>query len=181
MRDVVLYSLVSLDGVAEAPDTFVLDWDDEVDDHLAAVIAEQDAVLLGRRTYDEWSGYWPSSEIQPFAAFINAVDKYVFTSTALSDGWSNSHVVREPAATAVADLKRSDGGTIGIHGSLTLARSLLAAELVDELRLVVAPVSVGAGRRLFDETGLHRWTLVSGSATPSGTVLQRYRLGGRTP
>jgi dihydrofolate reductase len=83
MRKVVLYELLSLDGVAEAPDTFFMDWDEAMEANLAAVIASQDAVILGRRSYDEWSEYWPNSEIEPFAAFINDVAKYVASSTPL--------------------------------------------------------------------------------------------------
>ena len=83
MRKVVLYELLSLDGVAEHPDKFFLEWDEAMDANLAAVIATQDAVILGRRSYDEWSEYWPDSEIEPFATFINGVDKYVASSSPL--------------------------------------------------------------------------------------------------
>ena len=75
MRKVVVYELVSLDGVAEDPDGFIVDWDDAMDANLAAVIATQDAVILGRRSYTEWAQFWPDSQIQPFAAFINGVTK----------------------------------------------------------------------------------------------------------
>ena len=70
MRKVILYELLSLDGVAEAPETFFIDWDDAMDAALAAVIETQDSVILGRRSYDEWSQFWPGSEIEPFATFI---------------------------------------------------------------------------------------------------------------
>ena len=83
MRKVVLYELLSLDGVAEDPDKFVIDWDEAMDANLAAVIATQDAVILGRRSYDQWSEFWPGSEIEPFATFINGVEKYVASSTPL--------------------------------------------------------------------------------------------------
>jgi dihydrofolate reductase len=80
VRKIVVYELLSLDGVAEDPDTFFTDWDEAMDANLAAVIATQDAVILGRRSYDEWARFWPSSQIQPFATFINGVTKYVATS-----------------------------------------------------------------------------------------------------
>ena len=83
MRTVVAYELLSLDGVAEAPDEFVPDWDDAMEENLGAVIAAQDAVVLGRRSYEEWARYWPGSDIEPFATFINGVSKYVATSTPL--------------------------------------------------------------------------------------------------
>jgi dihydrofolate reductase len=73
VRKVVVYELLSLDGVAEQPNEFITDFDDVMRENLRRVIAEQDAVLLGRRTYDDWAAFWPSSEIEPFASFINAV------------------------------------------------------------------------------------------------------------
>lgn len=80
MRKIVVCELLSLDGVAEAPDSF-FGWDDAVDAKLAAVIPTQDAVILGRRSYTEWAQFWPNSQIEPFATFINGVTKYVATST----------------------------------------------------------------------------------------------------
>lgn len=81
MRKVVAYELLSLDGVAEQPDDFVTDWDDVMGENLRRVIATQDTVLLGRRTFDEWAAFWPTSDIEPFASFINGVQKFVVTST----------------------------------------------------------------------------------------------------
>jgi len=93
MRKVVLYELLSLDGVAEDPDKFVIDWDEALDANLAAVIATQDAVILGRRSYDEWSEFWPGSEIEPFATFINDVAKYVASSAPLGRQWHNATAI----------------------------------------------------------------------------------------
>src|SRR5690348_2115306 len=90
MRKIVVYELLSLDGVAEAPDSFFTDWDDVMDANLGDVIATQDAVILGRRSYTEWARFWPTSQIQPFAKFINAVTKHVATSTSLDRGWANA-------------------------------------------------------------------------------------------
>jgi dihydrofolate reductase len=86
VRKIVVGMLLSLDGVAEAPDTF-FGWDDAVDARLPTVIATQDAVILGRRTYNEWAQFWPGSQIEPFATFINGVTKYVATSTPLDRAW----------------------------------------------------------------------------------------------
>ncbi len=94
MRKIVVYELLSLDGVAEDPDSFFADWDAAMDANLAAVIATQDAVILGRRSYTEWAQFWPDSQIQPFAAFINKVTKYVATSTPLDA--SSSRFERTP-------------------------------------------------------------------------------------
>ena len=81
VRKVVVYELLSLDGVAEEPDEFINDFDDVMKENLGRVVATQDSVLLGRRTYDDWARFWPTSDIEPFASFINGVEKFVATST----------------------------------------------------------------------------------------------------
>jgi dihydrofolate reductase len=96
--------------------------------NLAAVIDEQDAVILGRRSYDEWAGYWPDSDIEPFATFINGVAKYVATSTSLDPKWANTTVIAGELVEFVRDLKTQPGADIGVHASISLAQSLLGAE-----------------------------------------------------
>jgi dihydrofolate reductase len=139
VRSVVLYELLSLDGVAEEPGDWLFDVDEEIFTNLGQVIERQDAVLLGRGTYDYWVDYWPTSAVEPFASFINATMKYVFTSSPLSRPWANSVAVDRSIHEYVTDLKHQPGGDIGVHGSIRLAQSLLSSGLVDELRLVVAP------------------------------------------
>ena len=175
MRDVVLYTLLSLDGVAEEPGDWLFDVDEEVFANLGRVIGRQDDVLLGRGTYDYWVDYWPTSDVEPFAGFINGTPKHVVTSTPLTGSWSNTTAVHRPVAEHVAELKKGAGGDIGVHGSITLARSLLRAGLVDELRLVVAPTLAGRGRRLFEDDDLRRLDLVDASPTPTGALLLGYR------
>ncbi len=178
MRKVVLYSLLSVDGVAESPDEYVHEFDDRMLDNLAEVIATQDAVVLGRASYEEWASYWPSSDDEPFASFINGVDKYVVTSTPLTSPWSGASAVHGSPAALVAELRERPGGDIGVHASVTLSRSLLADGLVDELRLVVAPTVAGAGRRLLGDTGTHsRLQLVEAVGTPTGSLLLTYLTG----
>src|SRR4051812_32046791 len=138
-RKVVAGYFLSLDGVAEAPDRFLTAWDDETDASGVDLIATQDAVILGRRTFDEWAEFWPGSDIQPFASFINAVPKYVATSTPPDREWGNSHVIDGGLVEFVRHLKGGSGGDIGIHGSISVTQTLLAADLVDELRLVITP------------------------------------------
>jgi dihydrofolate reductase len=174
MRRVVLYQLLSLDGVAEEPGDWMSDGDQPIFDNLAKIIARQDDVLLGRGTYDYWAGYWPTSDVQPFASFINDTRKHVFTSRALTPEWANTVVVDQPAAGYIAELRQRDGGDIGIHGSIALARSLIAEGLVDELRLVVAAAIAGHGRRLFDNTGRAKLQLVEAEHTPKGSLLLTY-------
>ncbi len=175
-RTVVAGHFLSLDGVAEAPDRFVTAWDDETDASGVELIATQDAVILGRRSYDEWAEFWPDSDIEPFASFINAVPKYVATSTPLAREWSSSHVIDGDLVEFVRDLKGRPGGDIGVHASISVTRALLAAVVVDELRFVVAPTIAGTGQRLFDGLPPIRLELIRGVASPSGYLLVRYRV-----
>jgi dihydrofolate reductase len=133
VRKIVVYELLSLDGVAEAPDRFFADWDDAMDANLAAVIATQDAVILGRRSYTEWAEFWPSSQIEPFATFINGVTKYIATSTPLDRDWAHATALDGGLVDFVRDLKQQPGGDIGVHASISVAQALLAADVVDEL------------------------------------------------
>jgi dihydrofolate reductase len=176
VRDVVLYTLLSLDGVAEEPGDWMFEADDELFTNLAEVIGSQDDVLLGRGTYDYWAGYWPTSDVQPFAGFINGTTKHVVTSTPLTLPWQNSTTVDESPVGYTARLKQGPGGDIGVHGSIRLAQSLLAADLVDRLELVVVPTLAGTGRRLFvDGTDLRRLTLTRATRSTSGCVFLGYR------
>ena len=175
MRKVVLTELLSLDGVAEAPNTFFFDWDDVVDEHGAAIIATQDAVILGRRSYDEWSEFWPDSDIEPFATFINAVPKHVATSTPLERRWNNATAIEGGLVEFVQELKKSSGGDIGVHASISVAQALLSAGDVDELRLTIAPALAGSGRRLLDGLPPIRLDLLRGVTSPSGYLLADYR------
>jgi dihydrofolate reductase len=176
MRKLVAYELLSLDGVAERPDEFVTDWDEVMGENLARIIGTQDAVLFGRRTYDEWAAFWPPSEIEPFATFINGVQKFVLTSTDPELEWPGTTVVHDGLTDFVNELKRQPGGDIGVHGSIELAQALLAANLVDELRLLVAPVLVGQGRKLFEGGGATRLSLTRSVTSPTGYLLLDYDL-----
>jgi dihydrofolate reductase len=177
MRNVVLYELLSLDGVAEQPDEFVTDFDHVMRENLGRVIATQDSVLLGRRTYDDLAGFWPTSDIEPFASFINGVEKFVATSTVPGQTWVNATVVDGGLPEFVSDLKRRPGGDIGVHGSIALTQSLLERGLVDELRLVIAPAVQMHGRKLFDRGLPKRLTLTRDVASPSGYLLLDFRVG----
>src|SRR4051812_16449258 len=105
MRNLVLYGLLSLDGVAEEPGNWWVPGGDGLIDNLSRIIARQDAVLLGRRTYDDWAGYWPTADMQPFADFVNRTEKHVFTSSEPAQAWANSTFVERPAEEYVAALK----------------------------------------------------------------------------
>ncbi len=176
MRKIVVYELLSLDGVAEAPDTFYPDWDEAMDANLAAVIETQDEVVLGRRSYDEWAQYWPTSDVEPFATFINDVTKHIATSTPLDRDWANAAAIDGELVEFVQALKQSDGGDVGVHASISVAQSLLAGGVVDELRLVVAPTIVGSGRRFLDDLPPIRLESISSELSPSGYLLLGYRV-----
>ncbi|HEX6420877.1 MAG TPA: dihydrofolate reductase family protein [Acidimicrobiales bacterium] len=176
MRKLVLYQLLSLDGVAEEPSDWFFDDGPEVFDNLARVIETQDDILLGRGTYDYWVGYWPTADVEPFASFVNGTRKHLVTSSAPTAPWANTTVVTTPVADYVTEMKHRAGGDIGIHGSIGLARSLVYAGLVDELRLVVAPALAGHGRRLFggDDGALQALDLVDVQRSPQGTLFLTY-------
>ena len=176
MRKIVLYELLSVDGVAEGPDNFILHFDEVMRENLRRVIADQDAVILGRGTYEEWAAFWPGKEIEPFSSFINGVRKYVVTSTEPNRPWANTTVVKDPLDGFLMDLKSQPGGDIGIHGSVTLTQSLLERGLVDELRLVIAPALAGAGRRLFVNPAPHRLKLTRNVVSPTGYLLVDFRV-----
>lgn len=187
MRKVVLYTLTSVDGAVDDPRRYFPDsnpavasapvFDSVMADLEAQLIGNQDAVLLGRNMFDEWSRYWPTSDEQPFANFINTVKKYVVTSRPLGNPWDNAEVVAGPVGDVVRELKDRPGGDIGVHGSITLAQSLLAAGLVDVLQLAVGPVLDPVGRRLFEGLDdLRRLELMSATPTPSGAVWVTYRV-----
>ena len=176
-RNVVAYELLSLDGVAEKPDEFITDWDDAMLENLGRVIATQDAVVLGRRTYDLWSEFWPNSHVEPFASFINGVEKFVVTSTPPGETWANTTVVGDSIVEFVNELRQQSGGDIGVHGSIELTQSLLEQSLVDELRLVIAPVLTMKGRRLFDRGLSRRLTLIRDVISPTGHILLDFQVG----
>jgi dihydrofolate reductase len=176
MRKVVAYMLVSVDGVAEDPDQFLFEFDEAMEANLADVIGRQDTVLLGRKMHDEWADFWPKSDIQPFADFINNVHKYVATATPLAGEWANAESIPGSVDDFVRELKSGDGGDIGVHGSIALSQALLGAGLVDELHLVVAPRVAGSGRRLFEGDAAYSLELVQTTVSPSGSLLVTYQV-----
>ena len=178
MRKVSAALFSTLDGVVEAPNEWQFAFDDEMEAAMSRALEAQDAVLLGRVTYSEWAGFWPTSTIEPFASWINRTPKYVASSTLDAvDEWPNSTLIRGSVADFVGELRQQDGGTIGTAGSPTLVRSLFDQGLLDELVLSIHPVVAGGGRkRLFaDDAALTKFELVEAKPTSSGTVIATYR------
>ena len=155
MRKVVASELVSLDGVMESPENWSFRFhNDEMAEANEAGMTAADAMLLGRVTYQEFASYWPyqNSADQPFTDYLNNTPKYV-VSTTLEEPleWQNSTLIKGNVAEEITRLKRQPGKDIGVVGCGTLVRSLLADELLDELRLMVHPIVLGKGKRLFEE------------------------------
>lgn len=176
VRQLVLYTLISLDGVAEEPGNWLFDAGDELFSNLGRIIEAQDDIILGRRTYDYWVDYWPTSDVEPFATFINRTTKHVVTSSPLTTPWVNAARVETPLVGYVRDLKDRDGGDIGIHGSIQVARTLRAAGLIDVMHLVIAPTMAGTGTSLWGELdSVDRLTLEACDTDPYGNVFLTYR------
>jgi dihydrofolate reductase len=157
MRKVVASELVALDGVIESPEKWSFQFhNDEMAETQGAGMAAADAMLLGRVTYQEFASYWPyqNSAHQPFTDYLNNTPKYVVSTTLDRPlEWQNSTLINGNVAEAIAKLKRQPGKDIGIVGSGTLVRSLLREDLLDELRLMVHPIIMGSGERLFEDGG----------------------------
>lgn len=174
MRKIVAGLFISLDGVVEAPDRWrSRHFTTEMADALTVGVEEADAILLGRRLYQEFAAYWPQqgSEVT-MADFFNLTPKYVVSPTLDTPlEWANSHLVTGDLAEALTKLKEQPGKNIQVPGSPTLVRSLLREGLLDELSLWIFPVVVGSGMRLFDGTTSDVELELVGSRTFSSGVL----------
>jgi dihydrofolate reductase len=155
MRKIVAGLFISLDGVIEAPEQWHFPYfNDEMSEAVASQMAAADTMLLGRRTYEEFAGYWANqgSEVE-LADQINGAQKLVASTTLQSVEWQNSTLIRGDVAQELRRIKQEPGRDISITGSATLVRSLLRDGLIDELRLLVHPIVVGSGKRLFEDGG----------------------------
>jgi dihydrofolate reductase len=178
MRKVVASLFLSLDGVMEAPEKWNFPYfNDEMGAVIGEAISASDAFLLGRRTYEEWAAFWPNqSHDDPMAAAINTLPKFVASTTLKEVTWENSTLLNGDVSAEVSKLKRQPGKDISISGSATLVRSLLNAGVIDELRLMIHPVVLGSGRRLFENgTGQTRLELVESQAFSTGVLNLTYR------
>ena len=181
MRKVVAAEFVSLDGVMESPDKWHFPYfDEEMGQAVAEGFAASDAMLMGRVNYEEWAAYWPQQdpEENPIAATMNGRRKYV-VSTTLKEPleWSNSTLIKgKEFAEEIGNLKEQEGKDIVISGSGTLVRSLLRDGLLDELKLMIHPIVVGSGKRLFEEgEGQTKLELVDARTFSTGVLYLTYR------
>jgi len=182
MRKLTAFQLMSLDGVVGSPNEWAFSYSDEkMERENAAGMAASDALLLGRATYEEFASFWPD---QPggtqMVDYINGVRKHV-VSTTLEEplGWNNSTLIGGDVAEEINALKEQPGENITITGSITLVRWLIQAGLLDELRLMVHPVVLGGGMRLFEDGGEPEvLELVSSETYATGVVSLAYRTSG---
>ena len=195
MREIVVLSFVSLDGIMQAPGG---PEEDETgsfkyggwtfyyfDDFLGKVMGEQMGhdfdLLLGRKTYEIFASYWPyaDSEKEPIAAAINKANKYSVSKTLSNYNWENSFFINKNVVEEIKKLKESIGPEIQVHGSGNLIQTLLKNNLVDELWLKTFPVTLGSGKRLFAEgTTAAGFELFDSETSPSGVIVSNYRRGG---
>ena len=192
MRKLIVPAFISLDGVMQAPggpeeDTsggfahggWVWPYADESDEVMGGVFERPFELLLGRRTYDIFAAYWPHvAEDAPhrgIADQFNDTVKHVATHHADTLEWRNSHALGKDIAAAVRELKRDNGPDLVTQGSSDLVHQLLATDLVDELRLLIYPILLGRGKRLFDDRAqASAFRLEQSKATPKGVSVNRY-------
>lgn len=176
MRRIVSGLFIALDGVAEAPNVWEEHFDEDMGEAMNAQLDAQDAVLMGRVTYQEWVEYWPNSTDEPFASYINNIPKYVVSTTLQSVDWNNSTLVNGDLTEELTRLKQQPGKNIGVAGSPGLVHSLIQQDLLDELVLMVHPVVAGKGKKLFqDGDVLKRMKLISSRASRTGTMILTYQ------
>jgi dihydrofolate reductase len=192
MRRVTVFDHITLDGVMQAPGRPDEDCRDDFshggwsppygDAVMGEVIAQELAkdvdLLLGRRTYEDFAGFWPKQSGNPFTAVLDERRKYVASRTLQEPlEWSNSTLLDGDAADAVEQLKREDGKDIVVLGSGELIRALMARGLVDELMLAIHPLVLGSGRRLFESGGAYAaLRLVDAKPTTTGVIIATYEV-----
>jgi dihydrofolate reductase len=181
LRTLTASFFMSLDGVVDAPHEWHFPYmDDEANAASSAVVDEADTILLGRTTYEEWLPFWPAQGTSnPMAAFFNTTPKLVVSTTLEELEWDGAALISGDVAGAVRAAKDGPGKDIASFGSGTLVTSLLLDGLVDELRVMVHPIVVGSGKRLFENGGDPRGLkLVGRREFPSGVVSLTYACTG---
>jgi dihydrofolate reductase len=184
MRRIIVSEFITLDGVIEAPGGKETGhphegWQTgyrspEAGKYKMDELASVDSLLLGKTTFEAFAAYWPGETGAGFADPINKMPKYVVSRSLQKVEWNNSHILRD-VAKDVAELKKSDGGNILVYGSATLVRALLHHNLIDELRLMVYPLSIGGGLRLFDDSRELKKFGLKHSRVADGVLLLEYQ------
>jgi len=178
MRKIVAGLFISLDGVVEAPENWQMPYfSDEMGEVVGSNMAAADTMLFGRRTYQEFAAFWPNQPSdEQFADQINSIPKLVASTTLDRVDWQNSTLIQGNVAEELAKLKEQPGKNINVTGSVTLVRSLLRDDLLDELGLLVHPIVVGTGKHLFEAgSGQIPLTLVDSQTFSTGVVSLTYQ------
>jgi dihydrofolate reductase len=178
MGKIVSNFFMSLDGVVESPDKWHMPYfNDEMGAAVGGGMETNKAFLMGRVLYEEWADYWPSQneDEEPFAGFMNNHPKYVVSNSLTTAAWNNTTIVSGDVPKRLQEIKDQTDGDIVTAGSATLVRSLLADGLLDELRLLVHPIMVGHGARVFEDTTTHGLELVSHEVFSTGVLNLTYR------
>ncbi len=174
MRKIVVTTFISLDGVMENPAWSAPYWNDQIANFKAEETLSSDALLLGRVTYEGFAQAWPGRTDDPGADYFNGVRKYVVSTTLDKVEWNNSRLIKGNIVEAIKKLQQEDGTNITVHGSATLAQFLTKNNLVDEYRMLVYPVVVGGGKRLFSaENAMTKLKLID-TQNFSGVIALRY-------
>ena len=176
MGKIVSNFFISLDGVVESPDQWHFPYfNDEMGAEIGRVTETSKGFLMGRVLYEQWVDYWPNQgEDVPFASFINTVPKYVVSNTLQEANWNNTTIVSGDVAAQLRQIKDDTDGDITMSGSATLVRWLLAHGFLDELGLMVHPIVVGHGQRLFEDTPTHPMQLVHHEVFQTGVLYLTY-------
>jgi dihydrofolate reductase len=192
MRRLIVNTFLTLDGVMQAPGGPEEDtdgdfryggwsapyWDDRMGEVMGAWMTPPFDIVLGRRTYEIFAGFWPHSE-DPGAKELNEARKYVASRTLTSVDWQNSELLGEDVPAAVGALKDEDGPVLQVHGSADLLQTLIREDLIDELQIFTFPVVIGSGKRLFgDGTIPAAFELVQSETSSTGVVISAYRRAG---
>jgi len=178
MRNLIVTEFLSLDGVMEAPAWTFPYWNDEIAQFKGAETSAGEALLLGRVTYQGFAAAWPQSEDEG-AAYFNNARKYVVSTTLEQVEWNNSTLIKDNIVAEITKLKQQDGPDLVVHGSATLAQTLMQHDLVDRYRLLVYPLVVGQGKRLFTEGSTATLKLVEAKSFSSGVTALIYEPAGQ--
>ncbi|WP_084966018.1 dihydrofolate reductase family protein [Thermoactinospora rubra] len=176
MAKIISSFFISVDGVVESPDKWHFPyWNDEMGAVVGAGMQSAAAMLMGRKLYEEWAAYWPTAEADPdVAASLTNLRKYVVSNTLEKADWNNTTIVSGDVAAKLRELKEQTDGDIQMSGSATTVRWLLANGLLDELNLLVHPIVVGHGQRLFENTPTHPLKLVKSETFQTGVLNLTY-------
>lgn len=180
MRTLVVTQFMSLDGVVENPAWTMPYWNDEIANFKGEETLAGDALLLGRVTYEGFAAAWPESKDEG-AAYFNSVRKYVVSTTLDRAEWNNSTLIQDNVVDEIARLKQLDGRDIVVHGSATLVQTLIQHDLVDRYRLLVYPVVLGKGQRLFQDGTTATLKLIETRSFSSGVAALIYEPDRKQP